>query len=39
MFDGVLYNPDGSGTLTGHHVVAADNSLTHDYSWTLTPAP
>jgi Ca2+-binding RTX toxin-like protein len=39
MVDGLLYNPDGSGTLTGHRTITADNFMTHDYSWTLTPAP
>jgi hypothetical protein len=38
MVRGLDYDPDGSGTVTGHRVVEASNSLTHDYTWTITPA-
>jgi hypothetical protein len=39
MVDGLAYNPDNDGALTAHRVIQADGDLTHDYTWTLTPAP
>jgi hypothetical protein len=39
MVEDLTFDPDDTTTLTGHRVIAADNDLTHDYSWTLTPAP